>query len=45
MDGVDRVEGGGHGPPPSESWAEPENTFVAECTEESGHCQSMCSLV
>jgi hypothetical protein len=41
--GVDRVKGDGHGPPPAASWAK--NTILTECTQESGHLQSMYSLV
>jgi hypothetical protein len=36
-------KGGGHGPQPSAIWAE--NTNITECTQESGHLQSMYSLI
>jgi hypothetical protein len=43
---VDREKGGGraavHPPPPSLGWAD--FTLMMECTPESGHCHSVCTL-
>ncbi len=50
LEEADRVKGGGHslgrhglGPPPSANWAV--ITIKTECKQESGHLQSMYSLV
>jgi hypothetical protein len=43
VEGVDREKVGGHEPRPSASWVE--NTIKTECTQESGHLQSIYSLV
>ncbi len=39
---VDGVKGRRHTPPGSPGWAE--FTIMMECTSESGHCQSICTL-
>jgi hypothetical protein len=39
---VDRVKGGGRAPPPSPGWAD--FTIMMECTPESSHCHSVCTL-
>ncbi len=39
---VDIVKGGGRAPPPTPGWAD--FSLRMECTPESGHCHSVCTL-
>jgi hypothetical protein len=39
---VDRVKGGWRAHPPTPGW--PDVTIMMECSPESGHCHSVCTL-